>query len=308
LLTVGASDQLLLAPGSITDTSGAISFGNENLTTTGTIDVGNASTTLLTVGASDQLLLAPGSITDTSGAIDFGNESLTTTGVLTFGNASSTGTTVTGVKLNGLTVYGDANITGTLTANNLNFAGGAITGVTNLTASGNLAFATASSTGLVKVDSLQLGPTAITATGIELNYVDGVTSALQTQLDAKSPLASPTFTGLTTLANASTTLANFGGGTTISDLHFGTCSVNPPSIAIGTSSLVSTSCTASGVESGYKVFVTPPSDQISDDNWLVFEGATASSTAGYIEITLFNASTTAAIDGSARTWTWMAIK
>ena len=33
----------------------------------------------------------------------------------------------------------------------------------------------------------------------ELNYVDGVTSAIQTQIDAKAPLASPTFTGTPTL-------------------------------------------------------------------------------------------------------------
>ena len=36
---------------------------------------------------------------------------------------------------------------------------------------------------------------ALTATATELNYVDGVTSAIQTQLDAKAPLANPTFTG-----------------------------------------------------------------------------------------------------------------
>ena len=35
----------------------------------------------------------------------------------------------------------------------------------------------------------------------ELNYVDGVTSAIQTQLDAKSPLSSPTFTGTVNAAN-----------------------------------------------------------------------------------------------------------
>ena len=35
----------------------------------------------------------------------------------------------------------------------------------------------------------------VTATTAELNYVDGVTSAIQTQLDAKAPLANPTFTG-----------------------------------------------------------------------------------------------------------------
>ena len=40
-----------------------------------------------------------------------------------------------------------------------------------------------------------LSDLSITATATELNYVDGVTSAIQTQIDAKAPLASPTLTG-----------------------------------------------------------------------------------------------------------------
>lgn len=45
---------------------------------------------------------------------------------------------------------------------------------------------------------------AVTPTHTELNFVDGVTSAIQTQLDAKAPSASPTFTGTVTLpANTS---------------------------------------------------------------------------------------------------------
>jgi hypothetical protein len=39
----------------------------------------------------------------------------------------------------------------------------------------------------------------ITATTTELNYTDGVTSSIQTQLNTKSPIASPTFTGTTTI-------------------------------------------------------------------------------------------------------------
>tara|TARA_B100000029_G_scaffold133382_1_gene127439 strand:+ start:2302 stop:4155 length:1854 start_codon:yes stop_codon:yes gene_type:complete len=39
--------------------------------------------------------------------------------------------------------------------------------------------------GALTTSSITLGATAITATGTELNYVDGVTSAIQTQLDAK---------------------------------------------------------------------------------------------------------------------------
>jgi len=39
------------------------------------------------------------------------------------------------------------------------------------------------------------GATDITASVAELNYVDGVTSAIQTQINAKAPTASPSFTG-----------------------------------------------------------------------------------------------------------------
>lgn len=39
----------------------------------------------------------------------------------------------------------------------------------------------------------------VTTSSTELNYVDGVTSAIQTQLDTKAPLASPTFTGTPTI-------------------------------------------------------------------------------------------------------------
>ena len=41
----------------------------------------------------------------------------------------------------------------------------------------------------------------MTATSVELSYSSGVTSAIQTQLDAKAPLASPTFTGSVTLGD-----------------------------------------------------------------------------------------------------------
>lgn len=46
--------------------------------------------------------------------------------------------------------------------------------------------------------SLSINGTAITATAVELNYTDGVTSNIQTQLNAKAPIASPTFTGTLT--------------------------------------------------------------------------------------------------------------
>ena len=53
---------------------------------------------------------------------------------------------------------------------------------------------------------------AVTATHTELNYVDGVTSAIQTQLNAKAATASPTFTGTAAFATitASGTIAAIG--------------------------------------------------------------------------------------------------
>ena len=45
---------------------------------------------------------------------------------------------------------------------------------------------------------------AVNATPTELNYVDGVTSAIQTQIDTKAPLASPTFTGTPVLPTSTT--------------------------------------------------------------------------------------------------------
>jgi hypothetical protein len=49
--------------------------------------------------------------------------------------------------------------------------------------------------GVLQAQFPNLGAAAVTPTATELNYVDGVTSAIQTQMDLKSPLASPTFTG-----------------------------------------------------------------------------------------------------------------
>jgi len=52
---------------------------------------------------------------------------------------------------------------------------------------------------------LQLAGTLVTASAAELNFVDGVTSAIQTQLDAKAALAGPTFTGTSEADNLTVT-------------------------------------------------------------------------------------------------------
>ncbi len=52
-------------------------------------------------------------------------------------------------------------------------------------------------TGVITLGSTTLDATVISAT--ELSYLDGVTSAIQTQMDLKAPKASPTFTGTVTI-------------------------------------------------------------------------------------------------------------
>ena len=62
----------------------------------------------------------------------------------------------------------------------------------------------------------------ITATTTELNYVDGVTSNIQTQLDGKAGTASPTFTGTLTTANLTATgTTTLAGASTSADITFG---------------------------------------------------------------------------------------
>lgn len=56
--------------------------------------------------------------------------------------------------------------------------------------------------GTANATTLSIGGTAITATAAELNFVDGVTSNIQTQLDSKAPLASPALTGTPTAPTA----------------------------------------------------------------------------------------------------------
>jgi hypothetical protein len=83
------------------------------------------------------------------------------------------------------------------------------------------------STALSAVDATELGyldgvtsavqtqlnakqPTVANVSDTEIGYLDGVSSAIQTQLNAKAPTASPTFTGTATGATFTTTSATNG--------------------------------------------------------------------------------------------------
>ena len=94
--TTVTANTMVLATGSLTDTTGAISFGNENLSTTGTLASGaltvtGAATATTTFTAASDLAIGTGSVTSVSGAISFGNENLTTTGTLAAGATTISG-------------------------------------------------------------------------------------------------------------------------------------------------------------------------------------------------------------------------
>ena len=76
---------------------------------------------------------------------------------------------------------------------------------------------------------------AVTPTHTELNYVDGVTSAIQTQLDAKAPLASPTFTGTPTLPTGTiaTTQSPGDNTTKVATTAFVTAAITAAPRAVG---------------------------------------------------------------------------
>ena len=89
----------------------------------------------------------------------------------------------------------------------------------------------------VKAKILETFPSvtgAVTPTHTELNYVDGVTSAIQTQLDAltaaKAPIASPTFTGTVTIPSG----ASIAGFAPLASPTF-TGTPTAPTATVGTS-------------------------------------------------------------------------
>lgn len=198
------SGTMVVTGGSITDSSGAISFGDENLSTTGTSTAASFIAGTLT--------LTGGSITDSSGAISFGDENLTTTGSITGGQVnadnlrldgnvlSSTNTdgditvtpngTGTVIFSSSATLTGTFGVTGDITVDNLSLNGNTLSatdvnGALNLAANGTgvidlqsnattldiTATGTVGVTGEITVDNLSLNGNTISSTDVNGNIV-----------------------------------------------------------------------------------------------------------------------------------------
>ncbi len=72
-----------------------------------------------------------------------------------------------------------------------------------------------SAAGRVNATTLAIAGTTITSTAVELNYVDGVTSAIQTQIDTKAPSASPTLSGTITVTGGAANWTAVASGTNL---------------------------------------------------------------------------------------------
>jgi hypothetical protein len=157
--TLTVSADMIIATGSITSASGAITFVDENLSTTGTLASG-----VHTIGT---LVLGAASITDTSGSISFDNENLVTTGTLGAGVATFTQTNTDNVRLDGNTVSSTntdgnlilaANGTGVVNVTSvLTTIGQTVTGDVGVTGTHTV-------TGQLNVDNLRFDGTTISTT------------------------------------------------------------------------------------------------------------------------------------------------
>jgi hypothetical protein len=128
-------------------------------------------------------------------APSYGKVGLTThvSGTLPLANGGTNATDAAGARTN----LGLGTIA-TQAASAVTITGGSISGITDLAVVDGGTGASDAAGALVNL--------GLTATAAELNYTDGVTSAIQTQLDAKAPLASPALTGTPTVNGSSVAL------------------------------------------------------------------------------------------------------
>jgi hypothetical protein len=189
VLTVATNGALTLET---TDTAAAAA--NIQITADGTVDIDSAGVLTLDSGAainiepaSGSAILLDGTISIDAGVVT-GATSITSTAFVgditgdVTGNTSGTAATVTTAAQTNITSLGTLT---TLTVDNVAINGTTI-GHTDDTDLMTVADGLLTVDGEVSMTTLDIGGTNVTASATELNYVDGVTSAIQTQLDTKT--------------------------------------------------------------------------------------------------------------------------
>ncbi len=182
---------MTVASGSITDSSGAITFDNENLTTTGNITgaVVKGTTSLVVEVGINTATLVPGSYTDTTGAVSFGVSNLSTTGTLSTGVATINGAGPTTLILNA-NVAGQGQITSSTGAISFNDE--------NLFTSGTLQAGNISGTRL-DIDSVRIDNNALSITASNTNLLLSANGTGIIDLQSNIQTLNQTVTGTVTI-------------------------------------------------------------------------------------------------------------
>lgn len=160
------------------------------------------------------------------------------------------------------------------------------------------------STNIVTGGSVTVGTTldvtgASTLATLSVSGASALTGAVG--IASTSPYVKLGVTGTTT---SSAGMVIGATGSAITQILFGTCSVNLPSITASTTAVAD--CTATGVTTTDKVFVTPSG--LEDD--VIFTSA-SSTGANTIQVAAYNVGSLigdGSINPAAATWSWMAIK
>ena len=145
-------------------------------------------------------------------------------------------------------------------------------------------------------------------TGLASFYGGFISSASSTvsstlKVDALGVASSSPYVALgvtgTTTSSAGAVIG--AGGSGVTQLLFGTCSVGP-GVSVTASTTYVTTCVATGVSVNDKVFLTPADLA----NQVIFTGA-SSTAANTIQVGIYNG-TGAAVSPATTTWAWTAIK
>jgi hypothetical protein len=104
----------------------------------------------------------------------------------------------------------------TSTASELNFVAGSVAGT--IVNSKAVIYGAA---GEVNATTLALAGTTLTPTAAEINYVSGVTSAIQTQMNTKAPSANPTLSGTITVTGGTQSWTAVASGTNLTFAYNG---------------------------------------------------------------------------------------
>ena len=190
-----------------------------------------------------------------------------------------------------LTVDTTSTLTGAVTMGSTLAVSGAVNASSTLATSGKITVPNGYGLDTAGAGTLNLGTS--TATSVIIG-----SATAKVGIASTSPYVALGVTGTTT---ASAGMVIGALGSPVTQLLFGTCSVDPAD-SLAATTTQSATCTATGVVAGDKIFVTSPSNLEFN---LLFTGATAA--AGSITITVFNNSTTT-ISATAKTWSWMAIR